>query len=157
MIERLQRRRLLLLLVVSASMYCCATGTVAQEGDEEKEPEEYELTLKSPTLEESIGQGVAAPSLQKFVQIEVTKVDNKELVPLTFSVSFRPAKGEPVELGVFSLFPPDNPGIFIVATRGLLESGGTVTVTLVPLQDVTEEQEIRIWVKPLEYLGESPE
>lgn len=113
---------------------------------------EYELTLSSPTLEQSIGQDLAAPSLKKFVQIEVTKISNPQLIPLSFTVNFQPIDGEQVYLGSFSLYPPDNPGKFIVATRGILATDGSVSVTLMPLQRIIEKQEIHVWVKPLEFL-----
>jgi hypothetical protein len=141
-----------------AVLLCCSTaGVTALAGNGEQGSDmakAYELTLSSPTLEQSIGPDIATPSLQKFVQIEVSRVNNPQRIALSFTLHFQPARGEPVYLGTFSLFPPDNPGKFIVATRGMLQSGGTVSVTLVPLQQVTGEQEISAWIKPLTFLGE---
>ncbi len=114
----------------------------------------YELTLSSPTLEHTIGLDLATPSLIKFVQIEVAKVNNPQLIPLSFKVDFQPVRGEQIYLGSFSLFPPNNPGKFIVATRGLLKTGGIVIVTLTPLQQASEGPNIHVWVKPLEFIGE---
>src|SRR6202171_6585847 len=82
----------------------------------------YELSLSQPTATQRISpEFLAAPS-QKFVQIEVTAVDNPGRLPVSFSVHFQPVQGERTYLGSFSLYPPDNPGKFIVATRGQLRA-----------------------------------
>lgn len=41
-------------------------------------------------------------------------------------------------------FPPDNPGNFIVATQGKLQTGGTIIVSLILLEEVHALQAIRI-------------
>jgi hypothetical protein len=139
----LQFTRLTVLTVLTVLLYWGGASMV----------KEYELTLSKSTLEQSIGPGIAS-SLKKFVQIEITKVSNPQLIPLSFAVNFQSAQGRRTYLGSFSLFPPDNPGKFIVASRGILETGGTVSVTLVPLQPVTENPKVRVWVKPLDFVGE---
>ena len=67
---------------------------------------------------------------QRFVAVEVREVINPSRVPLTFEVAFRPVRGDPVRLGEFSLFPPDNPGRFIVATQGRVAAPGSIVVSL---------------------------
>ena len=66
----------------------------------------------------------------QFAIVEIASVDNPRRVPLIFSVSFRPAEGEDVMLGTFSLYPANNPGRFIVATQGKVMPGGEIAVTL---------------------------
>lgn len=104
----------------------------------------YELSLANPTAQQLIGADVADPQMQRFVQMEVTKVTNPLRIPLSFDVHFQPAQGEKISLGSFSLFPPDNPGKFIVAAQGKLRTGGTVSVTLVPFQHAGGEEQIRV-------------
>jgi hypothetical protein len=67
---------------------------------------------------------------RKFVAVEIGEVRNPERHSLTFEVSFRPSRGPSVPLGVFSLFPADNPGRFIVATAGKAQSEGEIVVTM---------------------------
>jgi hypothetical protein len=129
-----------------AVFVCCISAgvtTFAADG--------YELSLAHPTVQQLIGTDVVTPEKQKFVQIAVTQVNNPQRIPLSFDVHFRPAQGEKIYLGSFSLYPPDNPGKFIIATQGKLENGGTVSVTLVPLQRVDDEEKIRVRLARLSF------
>ena len=65
-----------------------------------------------------------------FVAVEIREVVNPRRVPLTFEVGFQPAQGGLVRLGEFSLFPPDNPGRFIVATQGRIQDDGVIVVAM---------------------------
>lgn len=107
---------------------------------------EYELDLTRRVAVQRIDAGDAVLRSMKFVQIEVTQVINPRRLPLSFTVDFQPAQGERFYLGTFSLFPPDNPGKFIVATQGKLQPGGAVIVTLVPLARVDEHAEVRVMI-----------
>lgn len=131
-----------------AMLACSITaGVTAMAGNANSEPAAaggYELSLANPTAQQLIGADLADPQTQKFVQMEVTKVTNPLRIPLSFDVHFQPAQGEKISLGSFSLFPPDNPGKFIVATEGKLRTGGTVSVTLVPFQHAAGEEKIRV-------------
>ena len=111
----------------------------------------YELSIANPTARQTIGADVDRPQVQKFVQIEVTQVRNPRRIALSFDVDFRPAQGEDISLGSFSLYPADNPGKFIIATRGSLRAGGVVRVTLVPLQRGAGEEQIRVRLAPLSF------
>ena len=136
---------------------CNGADTVAAEGrpaTAQVPVEGHVLDLQNPTTEERLGPEVAAPEARKFVQIAVTRVSNPRRVGMFFTVQFTPPEGDEIQLGSFSLFPPDNPGRFIVATRGALRTGGTVSVTLVPLQPVGDGAEIRVWMAPFTYLSE---
>jgi len=114
----------------------------------------YELDPAHRTAVQIIGSEVTAPQTKKFVQIEVTEVINPRKIPLAFAVHFQPAQGEKFLLGTFSLFPPDNPGKFIVATRGKLRTGGSVVVSLVPLERVLGQDEVRVKLKHITFLAE---
>ena len=114
----------------------------------------YSLDLANRTGVKTISREVTAPQAMKFVQIEVAEVFNPLKIPLSFSVHYQPAHGEKSLLGTFSLFPPDNPGTFIVATRGKLRSGGMIIVSLVPLEHVDEEAKIRVRLKRISFIGD---
>jgi hypothetical protein len=138
-------------------LFCCGAGGAVMAGNGERGSsgaDGYLLDLNHTTARQVLGPELPAPEESKFVQVQVTQVTNPQRIGLSFTVHFQPAQGETVDLGVFSLFPPDNPGKFIVATRGLLRSGGTVSVTLVPLQKISGEENVRVWIKPLTFLAE---
>jgi hypothetical protein len=63
-------------------------------------------------------------------------------------------RGEQSLLGIFSLFPPDNPGRFIIATQGKLEMGGTIVVALTPLEESENQKGIRVRLKRISFLRE---
>jgi hypothetical protein len=139
------RRRSALTFPLLAAFVCCITASVTTFA-----ADSYELSLSHPTIQQLIGADIVTPEKQKFVHISVTQVSNPQRIPLSFDVHFRPAQGEKIYLGSFSLYPPDNPGKFIVATRGKLENGGTVSVTLVPLQRVNDE-DIRVHLERISF------
>jgi hypothetical protein len=114
----------------------------------------YALDLVNRTAVRTVDQGITAPQAKKFVQIEVTDVFNPQRIPLTFNVHYQATHGEKSLLGTFSLFPPDNPGTFIVATRGKLQSGGLILVSLEPLEQVDEAAEIRVQLKRISFIGD---
>jgi hypothetical protein len=139
-----------------ATLVCSdGTGLLAMAGNGNVGPVAaggYELRLANPIAQQAVELDQNTLQGRKFVQIEVTHVSNPRRIPLSFTVHFQPAQGEAIYLGSFSLFPPDNPGKFIVSTRGELKTGGTVTVNLVPLGDVSGEPEIRVQLKRLSFL-----
>ena len=93
-----------------------------------------ELSAANRSVAREVDAEVAAPETKKFVRIEVFEVENPQKIPVSFHVYYHAQHEGPVLLGVFSLFPPDNPGTFIIATQGKLRRGGTVVVQLVPLE-----------------------
>ena len=136
---------------------CSAAGVVERVGNGNIGPAVvggYELSLSNPTAQQAIDLDLDTPQVKRFVQIEVTQVSNPQRIPLSFDVNFQPTRGEKIYLGSFSLFPPDNPGKFIVATQGKLKAGGVVSVTLVPLQRVSGGEEIRVHLKHLSLLAD---
>jgi hypothetical protein len=149
------RRRNALTYALLAIFVCCITAGVTTsaatsiwEADDEGG---YELSLAYPMVQQLIGVDVVTPEKQKFVQIAVTQVSNPKRIPLSFDIHFRPAHGAKNYLGSFSPYPADNPGKFIVATHGKLRTGGTVSVTLVPLQRVDDEEKIRVRLARLSF------
>jgi hypothetical protein len=86
------------------------------------------LDLAHPHFSQRIDNADSATF--EFVRLTVARVDNPTHVGLIFGVAFVPDGGTRVQLGGFSLYPPDNPGSFIVSTRHLIKSPGVVVVTL---------------------------
>lgn len=83
------------------------------------------------SLAADVDAGRAAAG-SKFVVIEITAVTNPRQLPLSFTVAYdSPARRE-VTLGTFSLFPPSNPGRFIIATQGQVKPGGKILLSLNP-------------------------
>lgn len=109
----------------------------------------HHLDLAAPSATRVIGPDVAEPRARKLVQIEVTAVDNPERVPIGLDVIRRGPSGEETRLGSVSLFPPDNPGTFVVATGGRLGAGDVVEIRLVVLGDAPADAPIRVDLGPI--------
>lgn len=86
------------------------------------------LDLAHPHLSQRIDE--VHPAAFKFVRLIVAEVQNPNRIGLIFDVAFVPENGSRVHLGSFSLYPPDNPGSFIVSTRHLIHSPGAIEVSL---------------------------
>lgn len=84
------------------------------------------LDAAHPTLAVRVAAGQGG----RFVAVEVAAVANPTLRPLAFDVAWRPPGGAPEPLGLFSLYPADRPGRFIVAAQGKVRPGGEILVTL---------------------------
>jgi len=88
----------------------------------------------------------AAIATARFVQVEVAKVENVEEYALSFNVDFRDPDGASVRLGTFSLFPPDNPGTFIVPVQDKLRAGGSIVVSLVIVDTPAPQARVRVGI-----------
>jgi hypothetical protein len=139
-----------------AAAYVAGVGSTPQAGTDTSpmDSQEYELTLTSRSVVQPIDPEIASPQAVKFVQFEVTDVTNPRRIPLAFTVYYRSQRGEESFLGTFSLFPPDNPGKFIVATQGKLETGGTIVVSLTPLEESRGQNEVRVRLKRISFIRE---
>jgi hypothetical protein len=139
------RRTVACALLAGASVSCQgAAGPAASAGDAGSQPSRVELSASSRAWTREVDSGVTAPETKKFVRIEVAEVVNPQRIPISFHVFYAAPREERVLLGVFSLFPPDRPGTFIVPSQGRLRSGGTVTVELVPATGREELHNVRV-------------
>ena len=102
------------------------------------------LDSAHPSIVQTIDS--AAIAAGRFVQIEVAKVENPGKYALSFNVDFRDADANSVRLGTFSLFPPDNPGTFIVPAQGKLRAGGSIAVTLVIVDTPAPDAQVRVGI-----------
>ncbi len=146
------RQRMQLLLVTLCLHAACAG--VAAGGHEHAScaGSGHRLSLAAPTLEQPDEAASVAASEQAFVRVVVAGVVNPQRIPISFVVRFHARDGKAGYLGSFSLFPPDNPGTFIVATGGKLEAGGRVSITLVPLQPVPAMQVVSVCVGSVRFI-----
>lgn len=114
----------------------------------------YSLDLENRTLVHEIRPELAEVEKQKFVEITITEVFNPSDIPLSFEVRFRPRNAEEVLLGVFSLFPPHKPGTFIVATQGRVRSGGAIVVSMLVLEEVGPQDQVRVILDRISFRNE---
>ena len=102
------------------------------------------LDSARPSIVQTIdATAIAAAS---FVRVEVAKVDNPGKYALSFNVDFRDSDGKSSRLGTFSLFPPDNPGSFIVPVQHKLRAGGSVVVSLVIVDTPAPDAQVRVGI-----------
>lgn len=143
------RRAVLQALCVSLASSGAATTSACQrpstpvsqspaaDDDSEAEAEQsrraaYVLSADARSVEAEVGVALDDRREARFLSIEVVDVENPELAPVQIEVRYQsPEGGAPRILGTFSLFPPDNPGEFLVATAGGVEEGGTLVLSLV--------------------------
>jgi hypothetical protein len=85
----------------------------------------------------------------KLVEVEVVDVWNPKRHQVTFEVSYRPSRGDETRLGEFSLYPPDNPGRFVVATQGRVRDAGTLVLSISSPDHPLTEDVIKAGVRAL--------
>jgi len=102
------------------------------------------LDSARPSIVQTIDSTAIAAA--RFVQVEVAKVENPRKYALSFNVDFRDAEANSVRLGTFSLFPPDNPGTFIVPAQGKLRAGGSIAVSLVIVDTPAPDAQVRVGI-----------
>jgi hypothetical protein len=110
----------------------------------EARAEPFVLDLANRTAMQRIAPELADPEGQKFVELEVRRVENPKRLPLSFEVFYQDEAKARVRLGSFALFPPDNPGRFIVPTAGRLRAGGAIVVSLVVLREPGPDDRVRV-------------
>ena len=114
----------------------------------------YSLDLDKPEIEQAVELAEADVANAKFVQVEVTHVTNPSNRPASFQVHFQPREGEKLLLGSFSLFPPNNPGKFIVPTQGKVKGKGKLILSLARSDETKAGDVVRMEVKPLKFVND---
>lgn len=94
------------------------------------------LDLADTTLAQPVDPAGATCGETRFVEVAVAEVVNPATAGLSFEVYFEPAGAPRFLLGMFSLFPADNPGTFIVPTQCKVDRAGTLVVALRPTDHV---------------------
>ena len=112
----------------------------------------FSLDLQNPEITQKIVPGDGDPATARFVQVEVITVTNPQKRPAEFQVHYQPKDGEKVLLGGFSLYPPDNPGKFIVPTQGKVKADGSLILSLVKSDQVVAGDVIKVDVRPMKFV-----
>ncbi len=116
-------------------------------GDTKSDETLYYLDLNKPHIEQPIEPGDREVEGSKFVQVEVTEVNNPQKYSVRFEVSYQPKDQEKIFLGSFSLYPPDNPGKFIVPTHGKVRGEGKIILSLVTSEKAKAGDTLKVAVK----------
>lgn len=103
------------------------------------------------TASQPIDPDMPAPGKFKFLEIEVINVVNPDKVHVQFEVIYQVDKDDQIFLGTFGLFPPDNPGRFIVSTQGKLQSRGELVLSLVSPNEAPSDSTLKITVKRIQF------
>jgi hypothetical protein len=114
----------------------------------QKDQAVFSLDLQNPEIKQKIVAG-DDPAKARFVQIEVVKITNPRKRPAQFEVRYQPDAGEKILLGSFSLYPPDNPGKFIVPTQGKVKAEGMLILSLVKSDQVVAGDVVEVSVRPM--------
>jgi len=104
------------------------------------------VDLAHPTFTQHVDLTVSDPETFDFVQIHIVQVVNPQRIGVLFEVAFLADDGTRVRLGSFSLFPPDNPGQFIVATQHRVRSKGSIVVSLHTAQPIDASTPLSIGI-----------
>ena len=112
----------------------------------------FSLDLQNPEIKQKILPDDGDPAKARFVQVEVIKITNPQKRPAEFQVSYQPNAGEKILLGGFSLYPPDNPGKFIVPTQGKVKAEGTLILSLVKSDRVVAGDVVEVTVRPMKFV-----
>ncbi len=89
------------------------------------------LDLEHPSIRQSLSATAGSLKRARFVEVDVSAVNNPKRYGLTFEVFFERDGAAPVRLGTFSLYPADNPGKFIVPASGKLTAPGSLIVSMI--------------------------
>ena len=114
----------------------------------------FSLDLQNPEITQKIRPDDGDPTKARFVQVEVIKIMNPLKRPAQFEVYYAPNNdGEKILLGAFSLYPPDNPGKFIVPTQGKVKAEGKLILSLVKSDQVVAGDVVKVDVHPMKFVN----
>lgn len=113
----------------------------------------FSLDLKNPEITQKILPDDGDPTKARFVQVEVIRVTNPQKRPAEFQVHYQPNAGDKILLGGFSLYPPDNPGKFIVPTQGKVKAEGKLILSLVKSDRVVAGDVVEVTVRPMKFVN----
>ena len=128
------------------------TATSPSNQNDKNDQAVFSLDLQNPEITQKIRPGDGDPATARFVQVEVIKVTNPQKRPAQFQVHYQPNDGEKILLGAFSLYPPDNPGKFIVPTQGKVKAEGQLILSLVKSDEVVAGDVVKVDVHPMKFV-----
>ena len=112
----------------------------------------HSLDLQNPEITQKIVAEDGDPATARFVQVEVVKITNPQKRPAEFQVHYQPNDGEKILLGAFSLYPPDNPGKFIVPTQGKVKAEGKLILSLVKSDQMVPGDVVKVDVHTMKFV-----
>lgn len=135
----------------------CSSGKVLElPGGLENKPAAGDVKYvdaKNPSITRAINPSDQSAN-SKFIQIQVVEVQNPKGYTATFRVDYQPKNGEKIFLGAFSLYPSDNPGIFIVATHGQVKSDGAIVISLFVPKNYRAPDVLKAGIARIQFLAE---
>lgn len=148
--------RACLLLFLAFFYQSCEKQMPANNNDEKLvTPHEAHFVLDggNRVVTQTLDGKAGPPEKYKFVEVSVAKVMNPKEGDVSFEVHYEPPAGDRTFLGTFSLYPPNNPGRFLVPTTQQLRSGGKLVLSLV-LPDGSGGKDVRIEVNKMRLVDE---
>ena len=130
------------------------TGCVMADGEFSASTQPHVLHPDKPVIKRVLDESFHAPHSKKYVQVNIAAVVNPQLVPLSFTVYTQSGKQEKILLGTFSLFPPDNPGVFIVPAQGRLISGNAIFIELEIHPEMNSQNNIEVVVESIRLVNQ---
>ncbi len=112
----------------------------------------YMLNADKRNITLPIDKKITHPEKYKFIQVEVSKVNNHQRIPVIFQVEYEYNNNKTL-LGTFSLYPSDNPGKFIVATQGKVKRGGNIILSVQFPEKSAIEKTFQVTVKKIELIN----
>ena len=140
-------------LTAAALVLACSGGNggLTGPGDAPPAPLSY-VSLASPVLVQPItADDMQAGRTYRFVEVEVAEVVNSRRHALSFDVHYEPPGGQRIALGSFSLYPPDNPGRFIVPTQNRVRNEGAIVLTMTSPDTDERTPEVRVGVRRMRF------
>lgn len=138
--------RLVLLCLVFLASCSLSAGDKAAEDDTV-----YRIDFGQDTLVVPVDVMPQAES-NRFVFVEITAVENPEVLPLAFSVSYNDGRRKTVRLGDFALFPGNNPGKFIVPTQGKVGTTGSILIRMLPQPQAKDAGSVSVEIRRVRFI-----
>jgi hypothetical protein len=107
------------------------------------------IDLQHPSLVQPIDSNDTTAEGSKFVKVEVVEVVNPKKYPIALQVHYETRAKQRIYLGSFGLFPADNPGKFIVTTRGQVKNEGAIVLTLVKPDKLEPSDIIKLGIRSI--------
>jgi len=143
------------LLFFNCQQYEKGAGPEKGEGQTANNQAMYKLNASNRSISQPIDPEqypeLSDPNKSKFLEVEVANVINPNKIPVQFEVYYQGENQDKVFLGTFSLYPPDNPGKFIVATQGKIKTKGELTLSLLLPEKNGADNQLQITVKKIRF------
>ena len=111
----------------------------------------FSLDLQNPEITQKIGPDDGDPEQARFIKVELIEITNPQKHPTRFEIRYQLNEGEKILLGSFSLYPPDNPGKFIVPTQGKVKADGKLILTMIS-EGVSDDDVVKATVTPMKFV-----